>query len=120
VPEPASRGAGRGGGRGYQPGEAYVREGRYAQAMALDVPSGQGSDLAGTVRASGPGWTPSRSATRCSGGPTPARARRSTWSCRWARSSQAAGAGVGAGRGVARRRGHGLGRRACRGRPAAR
>jgi NADPH:quinone reductase-like Zn-dependent oxidoreductase len=72
---------------GTNPGEAYVREGRYAQRWPSTFPSGQGSDLAGTVRALGAGWTPSRSATRCSGGPTPARARRSTWSCRWARSS---------------------------------
>ena len=40
---------------GINPGEAYVREGRYAQRWPSTFPSGQGSDLAGTVRALGPG-----------------------------------------------------------------
>jgi NADPH:quinone reductase-like Zn-dependent oxidoreductase len=40
---------------GINPGEAYVREGRYAQRWPSAFPSGQGSDLAGTVRALGPG-----------------------------------------------------------------
>jgi len=40
---------------GTNPGEAYVREGRYAQRWPSTFPSGQGSDLAGTVRALGPG-----------------------------------------------------------------
>jgi NADPH:quinone reductase-like Zn-dependent oxidoreductase len=40
---------------GINPGEAYVREGRYAQRWPSTFPSGQGSDLAGTVRALGAG-----------------------------------------------------------------
>ena len=40
---------------GINPGEAYVREGRYAERWPSTFPSGQGSDLAGTVRALGPG-----------------------------------------------------------------
>jgi NADPH:quinone reductase-like Zn-dependent oxidoreductase len=40
---------------GTNPGEAYVREGRYAQRWPSTFPSGQGSDLAGTVSAVGPG-----------------------------------------------------------------
>ena len=40
---------------GINPGEAYVREGRYATRWPSTFPSGQGSDLAGTVRALGPG-----------------------------------------------------------------
>jgi NADPH:quinone reductase-like Zn-dependent oxidoreductase len=40
---------------GANPGEAYVREGRYAQRWPSTFPSGQGSDLAGTVRALGAG-----------------------------------------------------------------
>ncbi len=40
---------------GINPGEAYVREGRYAQAWPSVFPSGQGSDLAGTVAALGEG-----------------------------------------------------------------
>ena len=40
---------------GINPGEAYVREGRYAKRWPSTFPSGQGSDLAGTVRALGPG-----------------------------------------------------------------
>lgn len=40
---------------GINPGEAYVREGRYAQRWPSAFPSGQGSDLAGTVSALGPG-----------------------------------------------------------------
>ena len=50
---------------GINPGEAAIREGRYAQRWPSTFPSGQGSDLAGTVAARGPGGvTPSRSATR--------------------------------------------------------
>jgi hypothetical protein len=105
---------------GINPGEAYVREGRYAQRWPSTFPSGQGSDLAGTVRALGLGvdavavgdevfgWTDLRASQAeyvgRAGAPGP---------------REALGAGVGAGRGVARGRGHGLGRRA-RGRPAAR
>jgi NADPH:quinone reductase-like Zn-dependent oxidoreductase len=40
---------------GINPGEAYVREGRYAQRWPSAFPSGQGSDLAGTVTALGAG-----------------------------------------------------------------
>jgi NADPH:quinone reductase-like Zn-dependent oxidoreductase len=40
---------------GINPGEAYVREGRYATRWPSTFPSGQGSDLAGTVSAFGPG-----------------------------------------------------------------
>jgi NADPH:quinone reductase-like Zn-dependent oxidoreductase len=40
---------------GTNPGEAYVREGRYAKRWPSTFPSGQGSDFAGTVRALGPG-----------------------------------------------------------------
>jgi NADPH:quinone reductase-like Zn-dependent oxidoreductase len=40
---------------GINPGEAYVREGRYAQRWPSVFPSGQGSDLAGTVAALGEG-----------------------------------------------------------------
>jgi NADPH:quinone reductase-like Zn-dependent oxidoreductase len=40
---------------GINPGEAYVREGRYAERWPSTFPSGQGSDLAGTVSALGPG-----------------------------------------------------------------
>jgi NADPH:quinone reductase-like Zn-dependent oxidoreductase len=40
---------------GINPGEAYVREGRYAQRWPSTFPSGQGSDFAGTVGALGPG-----------------------------------------------------------------
>lgn len=40
---------------GINPGEAYVREGRYAERWPSMFPSGQGSDLAGTVSALGPG-----------------------------------------------------------------
>jgi NADPH:quinone reductase-like Zn-dependent oxidoreductase len=40
---------------GINPGEAYVREGRYAKRWPSAFPSGQGSDFAGTVRALGPG-----------------------------------------------------------------
>ena len=40
---------------GTNPGEAYVREGRYATRWPSTFPSGQGSDLAGTVSALGPG-----------------------------------------------------------------
>ena len=38
---------------GINPGEAYVREGRYAERWPSTFPSGQGSDLAGTVTAVG-------------------------------------------------------------------
>jgi NADPH:quinone reductase-like Zn-dependent oxidoreductase len=40
---------------GINPGEAYVREGRYAERWPSTFPSGQGSDLAGTVSALGAG-----------------------------------------------------------------
>lgn len=40
---------------GTNPGEAYVREGRYAKRWPSTFPSGQGSDFAGTVRALGAG-----------------------------------------------------------------
>src|SRR6476646_10568815 len=40
---------------GTNPGETYVREGRYAQRWPSAFPSGQASDFAGTLRALGPG-----------------------------------------------------------------
>ena len=105
---------------GINPGEAYVREGRYAERWPSTFPSGQGSDLAGTVSALGAGvdavavgdevfgWTDAPREPGRVRGRAGAAGRR-----------EAVGAGVGAGRGAARRRGHGLGRGA-RGRPPAR
>ena len=42
---------------GINPGEAKIRDGRYAERWPATFPSGQGSDLAGIVAGTGPGVT---------------------------------------------------------------
>ena len=74
VPVPAARtrrGAGRGGGGGHQPRRGLRPRGALRAALALDVPVGAGERPRGHgARARPRRATPSRSATRCSGGPT--------------------------------------------------
>jgi NADPH:quinone reductase-like Zn-dependent oxidoreductase len=55
---------------GINPGEAMVREGRLHDRWPATFPSGQGSDLAGTVAETGPGVTGFAPATRSSASPT--------------------------------------------------
>jgi NADPH:quinone reductase-like Zn-dependent oxidoreductase len=43
---------------GVNPGEAYIREGRYEELWPSTFPSGQGSDLAGVVEEGGDGFAP--------------------------------------------------------------